>query len=422
MADGIKKINEYTVKNGRTFIFNDEESLNNIAPEYNKLPIGSLYFHNENDEYIFSLKNPNSTDWERLSISQLIAQRTINNLYLEQKTITANEIMDRTITGKQLALDTIGTEHLKDYCITTSKIDSKAITYNKLNDAIKNDIDRSIKLDSDGVIRANGRLIVNGDTTIKGTLGVEKKFTAGAESVFVREAIFGSNATVKGNLSCESIGYFSKGLHSYSDISSDGNATFRGVLNVYGNTGLHGEVYCDKSLQTGGNLYAKGQLISDNGIYTRNNIYTEQNITANGNISCNGVITASKVYNAVYNDLAEGYIPGEKLEPGDIVEIREDGKVYKAEYNSNKIVGVVSDEFADCYGASVKEIESGEKIAVGLIGKVHVKVKGSVKIGDPICCLEQGIGASFNGRKIGKALETKHENGIYKVLCLIYPN
>ena len=155
---------------------------------------------------------------------------------------------------------------------------------------------------------------------------------------------------------------------------------------------------------------------------SQSNIYTEQNITANGNISCNGVITASKVYNAVYNDLAEGYIPGEKLEPGDIVEIREDGKVYKAEYNSNKIVGVVSDEFADCYGASVKEIKSGEKIAVGLIGKVHVKVKGAVKIGDTICCLEQGIGASFNGRKIGKALETKHENGIYKVLCLIYPN
>ena len=422
MADGIKKINEYTIKNGRTFIFNDEDSLNNIAPEFNKLPIGSLYFHNEEDEYIFSLKNPNSTDWERLAINQLIAQRSINNLYLEPKTITAYEIMDRTITGEQLALDTIGTEHLKDYCITTSKIDSKAITYNKLNDILKNDIDRSIKLDPDGVIRANGQLIVNGDTTIKGTLGVEKKFTAGAESVFVKNATFGESIQVNGNLNCENMGYFSKGLHSYADISSDGNATFRGVLNVYGNTGLHGEVYCDKSLQTGGNLYAKGQVIADNGIYTKGKLHAENNISTWGNISCSGTITASKVFNAVYNDLAEGYVPGEQLESGDIVEIREDGKVYKAGYNSPNIVGVVSDEFADCYGASVKEIESGEKIAVGLIGKVHVKVKGPVKIGDPICCLEQGIGASFNGRKIGKALETKHENGIYKVLCLIYPN
>lgn len=422
MADGIKKINEYTVKNGRTFIFNDEESLNNIAPEYNKLPIGSLYFHNENDEYIFSLKNPNSTDWERLSISQLIAQRTINNLYLEQKTITADEIMDRTITGKQLALDTVGTEHLKDYCITTSKIDSKAITYNKLNDIIKNDIDRSIKLDPDGVIRANGQLIVNGDTTIKGTLGVEKKFTAGAESVFVKQATFGDSVRMNGNLNCDCFGIFKTGLKTDADLTVTNYASIGKDLRVKGTLNCEGELHVSGINSTfGHNLGVSGQLHAAN-ISSTGTITAVSNIFSNANITCNGYMSASKVYNAVYNDLAEGYIPGEKLEPGDIVEIREDGKVYKAEYNSNKIVGVVSDEFADCYGASIKEIESGEKIAVGLIGKVHVKVKGSVKIGDPICCLEQGIGASFNGRKIGKALETKHENGIYKVLCLIYPN
>ena len=128
-----------------------------------------------------------------------------------------------------------------------------------------------------------------------------------------------------------------------------------------------------------------------------------------------------------YADIAEGYVPGEELEAGDIVELREDGKVYKAYSNGLPavIVGVISDEYATCYGASKEEIEDGSKVAVALVGKVHVNIKGSIKIGDEIKVNNiPGVGCSWSNNKIviGKALETIEEDGMHKVLCLIKPS
>ena len=125
-----------------------------------------------------------------------------------------------------------------------------------------------------------------------------------------------------------------------------------------------------------------------------------------------------------YADLAEGYVPGEELQPGDIVEYREDGKVYKAEYNvPGVVVGIVSDEYAACYGATEEEIKSGEKVAVGLVGRLHVNVTGPTVIGQDIMVSyrDKGLGEALFGfgHKIGKVLETTEEKGIHKVLCLI---
>lgn len=147
---------------------------------------------------------------------------------------------------------------------------------------------------------------------------------------------------------------------------------------------------------------------------------------SDGYLRVYGDIKADRVYNMSYSDLAEGYIPGEELEAGDIVELREDGKVYKA-FNSDIpsiVVGVVSDEFAACYGATREEIEAGEKVAVGLIGKVHVKVNGKVKIGQAVRIGNMpGVGALWSTSDviIGKALETSEIDGVHKVLCLIKP-
>ena len=148
---------------------------------------------------------------------------------------------------------------------------------------------------------------------------------------------------------------------------------------------------------------------------------------ANGSLRVYGDIRADRVYNMAYADLAEGYIPGEDLEPGDIVEIREDGKVYKAYSNGLPavIVGVVSDEYAACYGASKEELEEGSKVAVALIGKVHVKIKGPIRIGEPVKINNiPGVGLPWSNNNIvvGKALETVEGDGMHKVLCLIKPS
>ena len=152
----------------------------------------------------------------------------------------------------------------------------------------------------------------------------------------------------------------------------------------------------------------------------------DTDLYVSGNIYAHGNIEGLRVYNMAYSDLAEGYIPGEELEPGDIVELREDGKVYKAYANglSAAIVGVVSDEFAACYGATEAEIVNGEKVAVALIGRVHVKVQGPIRLGQEVRVNNiPGVGRAWSSNKftIGRALETVRENGEHKVLCLVRP-
>jgi hypothetical protein len=120
-------------------------------------------------------------------------------------------------------------------------------------------------------------------------------------------------------------------------------------------------------------------------------------------------------------------MPGECLEPGDIVAMREDGLVYKANAFDQCIVGVVSDEFANCLGATIEEIEKGWKVAVGTVGKVHVNVRGPVKLGQKIQVVgaDLGIGNATwtSTNNIGKSLETIEcdLDEVNKVLVQIRP-
>ena len=145
------------------------------------------------------------------------------------------------------------------------------------------------------------------------------------------------------------------------------------------------------------------------------------------NLHCTGDIEGNRVYFMTYQDLAEAYIPGEDMQPGDIVAMREDGLVYKANAFDQCIVGVISNEFANCLGATAEEIKKGSKVAVGTIGKIHVNVRGPVKLGQQIHVMgaDSGVGsASWTTiNSIGKALETIEcgTNEINKVLVQIRP-
>lgn len=132
-----------------------------------------------------------------------------------------------------------------------------------------------------------------------------------------------------------------------------------------------------------------------------------------GHLDVVGNISGARVYNMAYSDLAEGYIPGEDLEPGDAAFLREDGKVYKT---GSFCVGPVSDEYAMCLGASDEELKQGSKVAVALIGKVHVKTELNSSLGNKV----YGLNNAF----IGRALETKEKpkgQKYHKVLCLVRP-
>lgn len=322
-----------------------------------------------------------------------IADNAINNNKLYNKTITNAKIADATITSSLLANDSVTNAKLANNSVNNAKIMDNSIYGNKIKNAsIEN---RHLAINS-----INTNNVLNGAITKDkiANLSILEKHI-GDKQVFNKHLT--DNCIATRNITDNSVttAKINNGAITVNKLNSD-------VLN----------------------------LIGDPVVYDQdNNITTRKNLTVNGNIEAVGTITASKIYNAVFMDLAEGYEPNldESFMPGDIVEVREDGLLYKANNitNNKTIVGVVSSEYAACYGATEDELEHGLKIPVGLIGKVHVNVVGAVKIGDYITASVNGLGASHNvnlsyktNHIIGKALESNDSLEVKKVLCQIFPN
>lgn len=122
-----------------------------------------------------------------------------------------------------------------------------------------------------------------------------------------------------------------------------------------------------------------------------------------GDIKARGNITGAKTYNAVWNDYAELFEKGEETEPGDIIclDILSDKEQYiKADSSSKRVIGVHSDTYGHLIGGEKLnnyEDNFAKFIPIGLAGRVNVKVKGKVELGDYIVPSEEkGIGRAYN--------------------------
>ena len=156
------------------------------------------------------------------------------------------------------------------------------------------------------------------------------------------------------------------------------------VMNV---AGAHGEgVYRSKD-NTGSCLYISGSLRPD------------------------------RVYNAVYNDIAELFPCTVKTEPGDVMmlDVKADKECYiKAEESAKCVVGVHSDTFGYLLGGekgmTSEELEANY-VPIGLAGRVNVNVVGAIKKGDKLVATNNGCARAFDVNKdtldsvIGYALE-----------------
>ena len=125
--------------------------------------------------------------------------------------------------------------------------------------------------------------------------------------------------------------------------------------------------------------------------------------TITGDLTVDGTITATQVYNAVWNDYAELFEKGEETEPGDIIALDELAPVeqyIKADSSSKRVIGVHSDTYGHLIGGEqLENFEDNFKkfIPIGLAGRVNVKVKGKVELGDYIVPSEEkGIGRAYN--------------------------
>jgi len=159
------------------------------------------------------------------------------------------------------------------------------------------------------------------------------------------------------------------------------------------------------------------------------------NAAITGNGVFGGTITASQVFNAVYNDYAEYFLKEGELEAGDIVvRVDSDKEVYtkSTEALSNAVVGVYSDDYAQCIGGDLENAgnpeEQEKKYApIGMAGRVKVKVVGAVKRNQLIVSSDiAGVGKAIDSKEyvagtvIGKAMENYDgSEGVKRIKMLI---
>lgn len=121
------------------------------------------------------------------------------------------------------------------------------------------------------------------------------------------------------------------------------------------------------------------------------------NFTTSGSITASGTITGSKVYNAVFNDIADFFEIDNELE------IIEYGKCYvrysngdtniSNKYNQKGIVGIASDTFG--YGLGRKDIGNKE-IPIAVAGIVLAYVDQEYESGTPLTCSTDGFLTKIN--------------------------
>lgn len=374
-------INERTLEN----LSVTEPKLNNLCVTEPKLANQSVSSTKVKDSNILN-KHVKNNELEGVKFKDKtirgikIADKTLEGINFNDNTIDARILKDRCLIGR----------HFSEYCIPHSAYQIESVYGNVLKDAgIEN---RHLAINS-----INTNQLMNGCVT-------EPKV---------------ANKAIK---------------NKHLDIDSvDGNNLVTGAVKEkhYSDLSIPTTAYKDKSITKVKLNDEVINLIGDPVQYDSNNdVELRKNLKVNGNAEVVGTLTALKVYNSTFMDIAEAYEPAKDVVfiPGDIVQVNDEGLLVKGDPNSHfPIVGTVSSEYASCYGATEEELEKGTKVAVGLIGKVHVNVVGPVKNGDKIALAKDGLGASFNYNNlikdniIGKALESNDSVETKKVLCLIYP-
>lgn len=139
-------------------------------------------------------------------------------------------------------------------------------------------------------------------------------------------------------------------------------------------------------------------------------------------LNMDGYFYATRVYNAVYNDLAEFMFKAEDAEPGDVMIQTKNGLMRSSKRGDRAVIGVYSDTYGYALGAE----DAGSKLPIGISGRVLVKVREELKIGDLLISDVDGFATKATkeeelipGIIIGKVFEEKNDSSISKIWILI---
>lgn len=462
MAEGIKKISENVVIDKRSFLITDP-----LVPDNDAISIGAIW--TDSTKKGLKIKTSKNT-LSFLDAAQVLLEGSISTILLADKSVTNIKVNDAAIDERTLKNLSVTEPKLNNLCVTEPKLANQSISSLKIKD--NNILNKHIKDNELEGIKFKNKTIQGNkiaDKTLEGinlnnnTIDerilkdrclIERHFSEYCipHSAYQIGSIYGNVLKDTGienrHLAINSVNtnqlmngcvteskVADKAIkHRHLDIDSvDGNNLVKGSIKEkhYSDLSIPTIAYKDKSITKDKLDDGVINLIGDPVQYDSNNdVKLRKNLKVNGNTEVVGTLTALKVYNSTFMDIAEAYEPSKDVTfiPGDIVQVNDEGLLVKGDPNSHfPIVGTVSSEYASCYGATEEELEKGTKIAVGLIGKVHVNIVGPVKNGDKIALAKDGLGASYNYNNlikdniIGKALESNDSIETKKVLCLIYP-
>lgn len=445
MGKGIKKLTENVIADKRSLLLvggskkkssNNKDFIPSNITNTEAMPLGMVSVDYVNQGMIIktnqNANKPSDSTWQKFNAANTLADQSIITGLVKDSAITTAKIANNAVTESKIIDSAVTTNKIKDGNVVTAKIADRAITNEKIADnaiqgrVIKDGAITTAKIAGKAVTTAKiADDAVNGAKIAPGAISEEHLSTTSPLMIREKNIYDSSITTNKIKDGAVTNAKIAKGAVTSAKIANNqittahlqnGSVTKDKLApNAVGTTHIQNNSITREKLAPGAvTLDILGQNVVD--VINRAVLHdgkgnvTGTNSTVLNNITATGDIYAHRVYNVVYMDIAEGYIPGEKLEAGDIVAMHEDGKVYKAATINECIVGVVSNEFANCLGASKEELFSGEKVAVGMIGKIHVKVKGPVRLGQRITVSvsDAGVGVAnwMNNNNIGQALET----------------
>lgn len=481
MADGVKKINEWIMKDGRTI--NITKSI-----DATKLEGGTQFINPITGllQYV-NISNIGAKAWKHYDPMVIFQSQTIKTSLIADLNITTEKINNLAVTtekinnmavveGKigtaavtetKIKDDSVTTGKILNSAVITSKINNEAVTNSKLgSQSVTND-----KIFNETIINTN---IANGtiqnakmfnktleNTKIKDKTIIESLF--GDESVSTRALETDSVTTekialrnvIRSKIALKAIGsdeVDEEVIDTYHVSSLNASKLINNSIlePKYGDLSVSNRVLAEKSVSIEkldenvddlimrsirvetsqtvfGSVYkdtawCKGSMLIQsplsNGIVTLN---------VKGNIISTGTVTATKCFNPVFADLAEAYVPTEKMESGDPVCLSLDGnlKVEKLnKENTSRFIGFVSDEYATVFGATPEELKSGKKVAITLVGRIKIKMpKEDGKIGDYIAIVDGHVcntGIARKAMNIGRLLENVSKTDSY-ALCQLWP-
>jgi hypothetical protein len=332
---------------------------------------------------------------------------------------TGNIVTSNTVSGNIISGNTV---NATNFTATTGSISTATITTLANITAVTNSISTTT-----GALTVAGGVGVGGNLYLGGLLDVTGNVQV-------------ANITATGNANVAFLDVVSR-INVLASAQSVSTTT--GAITVLGGVGVGGNVYVGESVVAAGDVIAD-YFIGDGSLLTGITAnYGNANVAAylptyTGDVSLGNIINANangignigssttyfntvfaKATSAEYADLAEYYLSDQAYEPGTVLKFGGVAEVTIADTDADPtIVGVVST--APAYIMNAKLVGQ-HSVAVALMGRVPVKVRGPVRRGQMLVSAGDGYAraedAPPTGTVIGKAVKDFNgEVGVVEVV------